>query len=61
VARRSYRLAQTKNKDAVAEFTADLSNACTACHATYRDNFGARGRGRGIAALGDTSSRCMHR
>ncbi len=60
VARRSYRLAQTKNKDALSEYTLDLSNACSACHLTYRD-IGGRGRGRGLAALGDTSARCMHR
>jgi hypothetical protein len=58
VARRTHRLAQTRNKDAVAEFTLDLSNACNACHRTYRD---IGGRGRGLAALGDTSARCMHR
>jgi mono/diheme cytochrome c family protein len=56
VARRTYRLAQTKNKDAVAEFTLDLSNACNACHGTYRD-VGGRGRG----GAGNTSGRCMHR
>ena len=56
VARRTYRLAQTKNKDAVAEFTLDLSNACNACHSTYRD-VGGRGRG----GLGNTAGRCMHR
>ena len=56
VARRTYRLAQTKNKDAVAEFTLDLSNACNACHGTYRD-VGGRGRG----GAGNTAGRCMHR
>ena len=56
VARRTYRLAQTKNKEAVAEFTTDLSNACNACHQTYRD-VGGRGRG-GVV---NTAGRCMHR
>jgi S-disulfanyl-L-cysteine oxidoreductase SoxD len=56
VARRGYRLAQTKNKDAVAEYTLDLSNACNACHITYRD-VGGRGRG----GLGNTAGRCTHR
>ena len=55
-ARRTYRLAQTKNKDAVAEFTLDLSNTCNACHLTYRD-VGGRGRG----GAGNTAGRCMHR
>jgi mono/diheme cytochrome c family protein len=53
VARRSYRLAQTKNREALSQFTADLSNACNACHQVYRDI------GRGGAA--NTSGRCMHR
>ena len=56
VARRTYRLAQTKNKEAVADFTTDLSNACNACHQTYRD-VGGRGRG----GAGNTAGRCMHR
>lgn len=56
VARRTYRLAQTKNKEAVAEFTTDLSDACNACHQTYRD-VGGRGRG----GAGNTAGRCMHR
>jgi len=56
VARRTYRLAQTKNKEAVAEFTTDLSNACNACHQTYRD-VGGRGRG----GAGNTAGRCLHR
>jgi mono/diheme cytochrome c family protein len=57
VAKRTYRLAQTKNKDAVSEYTADLSNACNACHGTYRAD-GGRGRGRGGNL---TAGRCMHR
>ena len=51
VAKRTYRLAQTKDKEAVSEFTLDLSNACNACHLTYRD-VGGRGRGRGATAAG---------
>jgi mono/diheme cytochrome c family protein len=58
VAKRTYRLAQTKNKDAVSEYTADLSNACNACHGTYRAD-GGRGRGRGGNL--STAGRCMHR
>ena len=56
VSRRAYRLAQTKNKEALSEYTLDLSNACNACHGTYRD-VGGRGRG----GLGNTGGRCMHR
>jgi mono/diheme cytochrome c family protein len=58
VAKRTYRLAQTKNKDAVSEYTADLSNACNACHQTYRRDVGGRGRG---GNPGNTAGRCMHR
>ena len=54
VARRSYRLAQTKNKEALSEFTLDLTNACNACHRVYRD-VGGRG------GAGNTSGRCTHR
>jgi cytochrome c2 len=76
VAKRTYRLAQTKNRDAVSEYTTDLSNACNACHRVDRD-VGGRGAGRGaggrgadgrgaegrggLAALGNTSGRCTHR
>ena len=56
VAKRTYRLAQTKDKEAVSSYTLDLSNACNACHRTYRD-VGGRGRG----GLGNTAGRCMHR
>jgi mono/diheme cytochrome c family protein len=56
VAKRTYRLAQTRDKEAVSSYTLDLSNACNACHRTYRD-VGGRGRG----GLGDTSGRCSHR
>lgn len=56
VAKRTYRLAQTKDKEAVSSYTLDLSNACNACHRTYRD-VGGRGRG----GPGNTAGRCMHR
>ncbi len=58
VARRTLRLAQTQNKDAVSEFTTDLSNACNACHGVYRAD---RGRGRGGNAPGANTGRCAHR
>jgi len=37
-----YRLSQTRNQEAVSDATGDLSDACAACHAAYRD---VRGRG----------------
>jgi mono/diheme cytochrome c family protein len=58
VAKRTYRLAQTRNQEAVSEFTTDLSNACNACHGVYR---GVGGRGRGGNAPGGTNGRCAHR
>lgn len=60
VARRTYRLAQMRDKDAVSEYTADLSEACAACHRVYRD-VGGRGRGRGGNPLTGASARCTHR
>lgn len=58
VARRTYRLAQMRDREAVSSYTLDLSNACNACHRVYRD---VGGRGRGLAGLGNTAGRCMHR
>jgi quinoprotein glucose dehydrogenase len=58
VARRTYRLAQMRDREAVSSYTLDLSNACNACHRTYRD---VGGRGQGIAGLANTSGRCAHR
>ncbi len=59
VARRGYRLAQTRNQEALGEWTGDLSDACAACHGTYRD---VGGRGRGANPLGGVNNaRCAHR
>ncbi|HEX5110140.1 MAG TPA: cytochrome c [Vicinamibacterales bacterium] len=65
IAKRTYRLAQTRNQEAVSAFTEDLSNACNACHRTYRD-VGGRGRGANVAGganapTGPNSARCTHR
>jgi mono/diheme cytochrome c family protein len=58
-ARRMYRLAQTRNAEAISEFTLELSNSCNACHQVYR---GGGGRGRGANPDGGTGGgRCMHR
>jgi mono/diheme cytochrome c family protein len=37
VARKTYKVSQTRNQEAVAEATGDLSDACAACHQAYRD------------------------
>jgi mono/diheme cytochrome c family protein len=59
VARRGYRLAQTRNQEALSEWTGDLSDACAACHGVYRD---VGGRGRGANPLGGiNNARCTHR
>jgi mono/diheme cytochrome c family protein len=60
VAKRTYRLAQTRDKEAVSEYTTDLSNACNACHRVYRD-VGGRGRGGGGGTGGINAGRCVHR
>jgi len=60
VAKRGYRLAQTRNQEAVAEWTGDLSDACAACHSVYRD-VGGRGRGANPLAPGVNPARCTHR
>jgi mono/diheme cytochrome c family protein len=60
VSRRVYRLSQTRNQEAVAEATGDLSDACAACHQVYRET---RGRG-GAPDPTDPSNkaaRCMPR
>jgi mono/diheme cytochrome c family protein len=64
IAKRTYRLAQTRDKEAVSDFTLNLSNACNACHGTYRDvgrGRGANAAGGANAPTGPNSSRCMHR
>jgi len=57
VAKRTLRLAQTRNQDAVSEITGDLSDACAACHQAYRDV----GRGRGAAPGAAGAGRCASR
>jgi S-disulfanyl-L-cysteine oxidoreductase SoxD len=57
VARRTLRLAQTKNQDAVSEITGDLSDSCAACHQAYRDV----GRGRGGDPAAAAGGRCASR
>ena len=60
VAKRGYRLAQTRNQEAVSEWTGDLSDACAACHGVYRD-VGGRGRGANPLGGGINNARCTHR
>jgi hypothetical protein len=60
VAKRTYRLAQTRSQDAVSEATGDLSDACAACHQIYRD-VGGRGRGANPGSPAANAGRCVHR
>jgi hypothetical protein len=58
-AKRMYRLAQMRNREAISEFTLELSNSCNACHSVYRiDGGGGRGANPGAAS---GVARCMHR
>jgi mono/diheme cytochrome c family protein len=60
VARRTYKVSQTRNQEAVSDATGDLSDACAACHQAYRD---VRVRGQ-VFDPNDPSSkvnRCMPR
>jgi hypothetical protein len=60
VSQKVYKISLTRNQDAVAEATGDLSDACAACHQAYRD---VRGPGRGANPLeaGANANRCLPR
>ena len=59
VAKRTYRLAQTRDQEAVSFATGDLSDACANCHRAYRDV--GRGRGADPFAPGANAGRCTPR
>jgi mono/diheme cytochrome c family protein len=61
VSKQIYRLSQTRNQEAVAVATGDLSDACAACHGAYRDV--RRGGGRPPDPTDPTigASRCQSR
>jgi mono/diheme cytochrome c family protein len=61
VARRTYRLSQTRNQEAVAEATGDLSDACAACHGVYRESRGRGGRAPDPTDPSNKAARCMPR
>jgi mono/diheme cytochrome c family protein len=61
VSRRVYRLSQTRNQDAVAEATGDLSDACAACHGVYRESRGRGGRAPDPTDPSNKANRCMSR
>ena len=61
VARRTYRLSQTRNQEAVAEATGDLSDSCAACHGVYRESRGRGGRAPDSTDPSNKAGRCMPR
>jgi S-disulfanyl-L-cysteine oxidoreductase SoxD len=61
VSRRVYRLSQTRNQEAVAEATGDLSDACAACHGVYRESRGRGGRAPDPTDPSNKANRCMPR
>jgi S-disulfanyl-L-cysteine oxidoreductase SoxD len=61
VSRRVYRLSQTRNQEAVAEATGDLSDACAACHGVYRESRGRGGRAPDPTDPSNKAARCMPR
>ena len=61
VSRRVYRLSQTRNQEAVAEATGDLSDACAACHGVYRESRGRGGRAPDPTDPSNKAARCMAR
>jgi hypothetical protein len=60
VSRQVYKVAQTRNQEAVAEATGDLSDACAACHQAYR-NVRTPGRGADPTDPSANESRCLSR
>ena len=60
VARRVYRISQTRNQEAVSEATGDLSDACANCHRAYRD-VRIPGRAPDPADPSNKAARCMAR
>lgn len=60
VARRVYRISQTRNQEAVADATGDLSDACANCHRAYRD-IRVPGRTPDPADPSNKATRCMPR
>jgi mono/diheme cytochrome c family protein len=61
VARRTYRLSQTRNQEAVSDATGDLSDACAACHGVYREGRGRGGRAPDPTDPSNKAARCMPR
>jgi mono/diheme cytochrome c family protein len=62
VARKTYRISQTRNQEAVSDATGDLSDACAACHQAYRDvRIPGRPQGADPNDPSNKAARCMSR
>jgi mono/diheme cytochrome c family protein len=61
VARKTYQISQTRNQEAVAEATGDLSDACAACHQAYRETRGRGARPPDPTDPSNKANRCMPR
>jgi hypothetical protein len=60
VARKMYRLSQTRNQEAVSDATGDLSDSCAACHNAYRE-VRVRGRAPDPTDPSAKANRCLSR
>lgn len=62
VARKTLRVSQTRNQEAVSDATGDLSDACAACHQAYRDiRIPGRPQGSDPNDPSNKAARCMSR
>ncbi len=62
VARKTLRVSQTRNQEAVSDATGDLSDACAACHQAYRDiRIPGRPQGADPNDPSNKAARCMSR
>jgi mono/diheme cytochrome c family protein len=62
VSRKTLRAAQTRNQETVSDATGDLSDACFACHAAYRDiRIPGREQGSDPTDPSNKAARCMSR
>ena len=60
VARKMYKLSQSRNQEAVSDATGDLSDSCAACHQAYRE-VRIRGRAPDPTDPSNKASRCLSR
>jgi mono/diheme cytochrome c family protein len=61
VARKTYRVAQSRNQEAVSEATGDLADACSNCHRAYRESPRAPGAARDPIDPSNKAARCRPR